>query len=167
MDRVPATVPAGMTWVERDAALRARLGAVADPQERFSLLLEEARRRPPLPSSLRVDAHRVDGCQVRLWFVPEMRAGACWFQTDSDAVSLKAMTGLLCDLYSGLPPAEVIEHGPALFSDLDLMRPLAENRRRTVWRVRDRMRDFARHQLRGDAVPRAGSGVAARAPEWP
>ena len=131
------------TLAARQDQLLAALLPLRDPQARFSWAVEQARRRPPLPVELRVDANRVEGCQVRLWFVAEFSEGRCRFRTDSDAVTLKAMTGLLCDLGSDSTPAEIVAHDFAFLEQLGLVRQLAENRRATVLRVADQIRAFA------------------------
>lgn len=131
------------TLAARQEQLLAALLPLRDPQARFAWAVEQARRRPPLAEELRVDANRVEGCQVRLWFVAEFVDGRCRFRTDSDAVTLKAITGLLCDLGSASTPTEIVAHDFAFLEQLGLLRQLAENRRATVLRVADQIRAFA------------------------
>jgi len=118
-----------------------------DPQARFAWAVEQARCRSHLPDSLRSEANRVEGCQVRLWFVPEFREGRCWFQTDSDAVTLRAMSGLLCDLANGAKPEELISWQPDFLERLGLVKQLADNRRATVARMALKIREFAERCL--------------------
>ncbi len=117
--------------------------AVRDPQQRLARLVELAKARPLLPDALKLDVHRVEGCLVRIWFVPEFRDGRCWFQTDSDAVTLKALVGLLCEIYSGRTPAEIAAHEPKFLEELAVLKQLAESRRATVLRVAQMIRTFA------------------------
>lgn len=127
----------------RVADLLSPILAVRDPQQRLARLVELAKARPLLADALKLDVHRVEGCQVRIWFVPEFRDGRCWFQSDSDAITLKALVGLLCEIYSGRTPAEITEHEPRFLDDLDVLKQLAESRRATVLRVAEKIRDFA------------------------
>lgn len=120
----------------------ADLQRLRDPQSRFAWIVERTRGRPHLADSLRVDDHRVEGCLVRLWFVPEFREGRCWFQSDSDAVTLRALTGLWCDLANGASPAELAGWDPDFAERLGLMRQVAENRQATVRRVAGMIRAF-------------------------
>ena len=129
---------------DRTEALRAALAAIRDPQARLAWAVEQARRRPHLPDPLRCDAHRVQGCQVRLWLVQEFREGRCWFQTDSDAVTLRALVGKLCQLANGATPGELAAFDADVLQQAGLLRQLAESRRATVLRVADQMREFAR-----------------------
>jgi cysteine desulfuration protein SufE len=140
---------AGKTPLERATELASELGRWSDPQARFAWLVEEARRRPFLPAEYRRDEFRVTGCQVRTWFVPEFRDKCCWYRLDSDAASLKALGGVLCDFYSGWSPGDVEATSPSFLEALNLGGLLAENRRRTVWRIRELIREFAVHQSGG------------------
>ena len=138
---------AGESLAERAATLMAALGGLLDSQARFALLVERARTRPLLSPEFRLDEFRVPGCQVRTWLVPTFRDGRCWFQLDSDAASLKAVGGLLCDFYNGQSPVDVQQESPHFLETLGLGGNLAENRRRTVWRIRELIRDFATAHL--------------------
>jgi cysteine desulfuration protein SufE len=122
--------------------------SLRDPQQRLARLVEMAKARPLLPDAMKLDAHLVQGCQVRIWFVPEFRNGRCWFWTDSDAVTLKALVGLLCEIYSGRSPAEIAAHEPKFLEELGVLKQLAESRRATVLRLADQIRAFA-EQHRG------------------
>lgn len=124
---------------ERRAAILDTLRTLRDPQARFQWLVDRARTRPMLPDSLRTDGHRVPGCQVRLWWIAEERDGRLWFASDSDAVTLKAITGLLADCYGGETAEGVKADPPRFLEDLGLLRLLAESRRATILRVADSM----------------------------
>jgi cysteine desulfuration protein SufE len=94
---------------------------------------------------------------VRLWWIPELRDGRCWFRTDSDAVSLKALTGFLSQHYSGRTPHEVIQGERAPLERLGLLRHLADNRRATVLRVEDLIHAFASEALDAPPPPAASA----------
>lgn len=140
-------MPAPTTLAGRQNRLEAQLRALRDPQARFGFLVERARIQPPLPDALRRDSHRVTGCQVRLWLVPELQDGHCRFRCDSDAVTLRAFVGGLCELADALPPAEVLRLDAAFLEELGLLRQLAESRRATILRVAEQIREFARQAL--------------------
>lgn len=147
----PATSPRLYFPADADLAARseialAALSAIPDPQTRFGWLVEQARARPMLAAGLRRDEFLVPGCLVRIWLVPEFREGRCWFQLDSDAASLKAVAGLICDFYNGQLPQDVLATPPEFLNELNLGINLAENRRRTVWRIRELIRAFAQSQ---------------------
>ena len=119
---------------------------IGDAQARLARLVEEARRRPALAPALRVEANRVEGCLVRVWFVAEIRDGLCHFQCDSDAVSLKAVGGLLCEIYSGFTAEEILTVPGGALEPLQILHQLAENRQRTIARIEEKIRGFAEQQ---------------------
>ncbi len=135
--------------------IEARIAALLhnrNAQQRLTALVEEARRRPALDNSLRTEAHLVPGCLVRTWFVAELRDGRCYFQSDSDAVTLKALLGFLCEVFSGHAPDEIAACDSTLLQRIKVMHQLAENRQRTVQKVAEQLRAFA--------VTSAASGIA-------
>jgi cysteine desulfuration protein SufE len=134
--------------LEKEQQLLSVMLGVRNPQQRLAMIVEHARRRAPLDPARRVEANRVQGCLVRTWFVAEFRDGKCFFSADSDAVTLKALLGLLCDLYSGSTPDELAVTSPDFLPRLGVLHQLAENRRRTVLRVAEQVFEFARQQLR-------------------
>jgi len=127
----------------------ARLFEIGDPQQRLARVVHDAAKLPALETALRTEANRVEGCLVRVWFVPEFRGGQCFFRCDSDAVSLKAVGGLLCELYSGQTPEEIVATNAGLLKPLGILHQLAENRCRTVGRIEEKIRHFAQeHQTK-------------------
>src|SRR5262245_24977280 len=118
-----------MTLRQKQQRMVAHLRSIRDPQARLAWVIEQARRFPPLPPNLSLDGWRIKGCVARLWIVPLFHEGCCWFQSDSDALSLKALSGLMCELYSGCKPEEVTPEGPAFLEELEFSQYLPENRR--------------------------------------
>jgi cysteine desulfuration protein SufE len=124
---------------------------IGDPQQRLARVVHDSQKIPPLEPMHRLETHRVEGCLVRVWFVPEFRAGKCFFRCDSDAVSLKAVGGLLCELYSGHAPEEISATPIGLLKTLGILHQLAENRRRTIGRIEEKIRHFAQEHQRNVA----------------
>lgn len=143
----------------RESELCRELAAEKDPQTRFSRVIERARMQPPLPDEFRQAVYLVPGCQVRLWWVPSFANGTCWFQSDSDAVTLKAMTRLLAELYSGATPAEILAHPADLLDRYGLLNSLAENRRATVVRVMNQIQSFAKDWAAALPAPKPDSDL--------
>jgi cysteine desulfuration protein SufE len=119
---------------------------IGDPQQRLARVIHRAPKLPAIEPALRVEPNRVEGCLVRVWFVPGMRDGRCFFRCDSDAISLKAVGGLLCELYSGHTPEEIAASQCGLLKPFGILHQLAENRRRTIVRIEEKIRTFAQQQ---------------------
>ena len=127
----------------------AELFQIGDPQQRLAHVVQRASKQPVLEPALRVEANRVEGCLVRVWFVPEFRVGKCFFRCDSDAVSLKALGGLLCELHSGHAPEEIAATHSGVLKHTGILPQLAENRQRTLARIEEKIRRFAQeHQTK-------------------
>ena len=132
-----------MNLAEKQVELTARLVALKNGQDRFALLVELAKKRPPSADGLRVDEHLIPGCLAKLWFVPQFRDGQCFFACDSDSLVVKAVAGLLCEFYSGHPPVEILAHDPGFLAPLGITQHLTPNRRNALAKVWDRIRQFA------------------------
>lgn len=132
-----------MNLAEKQLQLTAELAARKNGQDRLAYLVDQARRRPALDPGQRVDANLIPGCLARLWFVPQVCDGLCNFVCDSDSLVVKAIAGLLCELYSGHAPAEILAHDPKFLAPLGITQHLTPNRRNALSKVWERIRTFA------------------------
>lgn len=107
------------------------------------MVVDQARRRPPLPEDERTEANRVRGCMSLAWVVGDLREGQCYFRSDADSPLVRGLLALLCDFYSGATPAETVATEPALIESLGLDRNLSPTRLNGLRSVRARIRDFA------------------------
>lgn len=136
----------------RQTALVNHLGALRDPQQRLAWVVDQARQRTPFPAAWRTPERLVPGCAARLWLHAwfETPPPHCRFAVDSDSAILKAFAALICDLYDGLSPDQVVSHEPDVLHRAGLLTQLTENRQRTILRVRAVLRDFAQTQTSAD-----------------
>ena len=132
-----------MNLAEKRLQLTSQLAALPNGQDRLALLVERARKRPALPPEGRADEHLIPGCLAKLWFVPQFRDGKCFFDCDSDSLVVKAIAGLLCEFYSGQPPAEIRAQDPGFLAPLGITQHLTPNRRHALARIWERIRRFA------------------------
>jgi cysteine desulfuration protein SufE len=137
-----------VTLADKQRQLIEDYAIIPDPQERLAAVVDQARRRPPLPDSERTDAHRVKGCVSQAWVVGEVRDGLCYFRSDADSPLVRGLLVLLCDFYSGATSPEVAATEPALLEELGLARNLSPTRLNGLRSVRAKIREFAA------AVPR-------------
>lgn len=135
-----------MSLAEKQQQLVADYAIIDDPQERLAAVVDQARRRAPLPETERTEANRVKGCVSLAWVVGEVREGRCRFRCDADSPLVRGLLVLLCDFYSGATPAEVAATEPALIEQLGLDRNLSPTRLNGLRSVRARIRDFAAAQ---------------------
>lgn len=131
------------TFAAREAALESELLRLRDPQERLSWVITRAASQPGLDPAQRIEAHEVKGCASRLWLVCTREGDRCGFRVDSESAILKALSGLLCELYDGLPAREVTGQEPRVLDRVGLLALLTENRRRTLTLLRAAIRTGA------------------------
>ncbi|MDD3179949.1 MAG: SufE family protein [Opitutaceae bacterium] len=136
-----------MTLAERQQQLIDDYAVIEDAQERLGAVVDRARRLPPLPENERTEAHRVHSCISQAWVVGELRDGRCHFRADADSPLVRGLLALLCDLYSGATPAEIVAVEPKLLDDLGLSRSLSTTRLNGLRSVRARIRDLAAAHL--------------------
>ena len=132
-----------MKLAEKQFQLTAELAALKNGQDRLAFLVERARKLPALPPEWRTEPHLIPGCLAKLWFVPSFRDGKCGFACDSDSLVVKAIAALLCELYSGQPPAEILAHNPDFLGPLGITQHLTPNRRNALSKIWERIRLFA------------------------
>jgi cysteine desulfuration protein SufE len=132
-----------MTLADKQRELSAQLSRFKNGQDRLASLVQRARAQKAFPAEWRVDANLIPGCLARLWFVPEFRDGNCHFTADSDSLIVKAIAVLLCEYYSGQPPAEIIGHDPEFLVPLGITQHLTPNRRNALSKIWGRIHDFA------------------------
>jgi cysteine desulfuration protein SufE len=120
------------------------LAVLDDPQERLGLIVDRAKRHPPLPPGDRIDAHRVRGCVSVVWLVGELRDGLCYFRGDAESPVVRGLVALLCEFFSGFPPA-TITAGAAVdpIETLGIARSLSPTRRNGLESARAAIRAFA------------------------
>ncbi|MBL9138519.1 MAG: SufE family protein [Verrucomicrobiales bacterium] len=133
------------SFEDRVSLLTQELTSLRDPQERLAWLI----RRPSAPQVLldaggRQNDHLVPGCASRFWLACTYADGRCHFACDSDSAILRSLGALLCEVYNDLAPTEIVNQEPDFLRRLGILDPLSENRRRTVQRLRERLRDFAK-----------------------
>ena len=132
-----------MTLAEKQQQLTAQLTALKNGQDRLALLVERAKKSPPLTPELRVEENLIPGCLAKLWFVSELRDQKCLFKCDSDSLVVKAVAGLLCEFYSDQLPAEILAHDPKFLAPLGITQHLTPNRRNALSKIWERIRQFA------------------------
>ena len=123
------------------------LAILDDPQERLALVVDRAKRTPPLPPEDRVEANRVRGCVSVVWLVGEMREGRCVFRADAESPVVRALVVLLCDFFSGFAPDAILASEVDPLAALDLTRNLSPTRRNGLAAARAAIRAFAARQV--------------------
>ena len=114
-----------------------------DWMERYEFIIGMGRKLPPFPDDWANDAHRVPGCQSRVWMEAIPRDGKLYFAGLSDAAIVSGLIALLMRVYSGRSPAEILATDPVFLKDLGLLEALSTNRGNGIAAMARKVREVA------------------------
>ena len=120
--------PEETTAAEAIAAIGEELAVFDDWMERYQYIIELGRKLHAFPAGWMDEAHRVIGCQSKVWLASEWRAGALWLAGASDAAIVSGLVALMLRVYSGRSPEEIAATDPAFLRELGLIGALSTNR---------------------------------------
>jgi len=139
----PFLRPEDATAAEAIAAIGEELGVFDDWMERYQYIIELGRKLPPFPDAWADDAHRVPGCQSRVWMEAAVRDGRMFLAGASDAAIVSGLVALLLRVYSGRTPAEIAATDPVFLKDLGLLEALSTNRGNGIAAMARKIRERA------------------------
>jgi cysteine desulfuration protein SufE len=139
----PFFVPEDETAAAAIAAIGEELDVFDDWMDRYQYIIELGRKLPPFPEAWTNDAHRVPGCQSKVWMEAALRDGRMMFAGASDAAIVSGLVALLLRVYSGRPPAEIAATDPVFLKDLGLLEALSTNRGNGIAAMARKVREVA------------------------
>lgn len=136
-----------MTVAEKHALLVRAFSSIPDRQERLTAIVDRGRRGVPYPIDLKTPDNRVPGCVSPVWLSCGLIDPVLTFKAEAEAPVVKGLVRLLCELYDGALPADVVANEPLLLEELDLVRDLSPTRRNGLEAVRIRIKQAAQQHL--------------------
>ena len=124
-------------------AVEADLDLFDDWMDRYGFIIDLGRKLPPFPQEWQDDAHRVPGCQSKVWMEAVVRDGRIFLAGASDAAIVSGLVALLLRVYSGRTPAEVLQTSPDFLKEMGLLANLSSNRGSGIASMAARIRDAA------------------------
>jgi cysteine desulfuration protein SufE len=124
----PFVRPEDATAAEAIADIAASLDVFDDWMDRYQWIIELGRTLPHFPQEWTDDAHRVPGCQSKVWMEATMEDGRLYLAGASDAAIVSGLVALLLRVYSGRTPAEIQATDPVFLKELGLIEALSTNR---------------------------------------
>ena len=118
-----------------------------DHLERLTYVIDRAKDVPGLEDAYKIDTFLIKGCVSQLWIFPSFSDGKCNFQADSEASITKGTASLLCELYSGETPEDVLRLEPDFLAEVGITQHLSPNRRNGLTGVREKIKAYAQMQL--------------------
>jgi cysteine desulfuration protein SufE len=139
----PFLVPEDFTAADAIAAIGDELDVFDDWMDRYQHIIELGKKLPPFPDAWANDAHRVPGCQSRVWMEATVRDGRVFFAGASDAAIVSGLVAMLLRVYSGRSPAEIMATDPVFLKDLGLLEALSTNRGNGIAAMARKVREVA------------------------
>lgn len=115
-----------------------------DWEDRYRYLMDLGRELPVLSAEEMVEAHRVSGCQSRVWLVPRSEGRRVFFRAGSDAAFVQGLLALLMRVFDGRTAEEILETDAGFLTRLGLGEHLSLSRRNGVAAVLARIQAAAR-----------------------
>ena len=109
-------------------AIAEALDVFDDWMDRYQYIIDMGRHLPPFPAAWMDDAHRVPGCQSKVWMETAREDGKLWLAGASDAAIVSGLVALLLRVYSGREPAEILATDPVFLKEMGLIEALSTNR---------------------------------------
>jgi sulfur transfer protein SufE len=78
-----------------------------------------------------------------VWLVGRLEQGRCRFELDAESVLVRGLALLLCDVYDGLTPAEILPYSTEVLEALQLRAQLSPTRQNGLDQVRRAIQAFA------------------------
>jgi cysteine desulfuration protein SufE len=135
--------PEEPTAAEAITAIGDELAVFDDWMDRYQYIIELGKKLPPFPEQWANDAHRVPGCQSRVWMEAVRAEGKLWFAAVSDAAIVSGLISLLLRVYSGRTPEEIAATDPVFLKDLGLLEALSTNRGNGIAAMARKVREVA------------------------
>jgi cysteine desulfuration protein SufE len=139
----PFVKPEEPTAAEAIEAIQGDLELFDDWMDRYAFIIDLGRKLPPFPAEWQDDAHRVPGCQSKVWMEAVVRDGRMFLAGASDAAIVSGLVALLLRVYSGRRPAEILGTSPEFLRELGLLQNLSSNRGSGIASMAARIRDAA------------------------
>ena len=139
----PFVVPEEPTAADAIAAIGDELEVFDDWMDRYQFIIELGRKLPSFPEPWMNDAHRVPGCQSRVWMEGTLRDGKLFLAGISDAAIVSGLIALLLRVYSGRAPEEIVATDPVFLRELGLLEALSTNRGNGVAAMARKIRELA------------------------
>ena len=126
------------------AAIAEDLDVFDDWMDRYEFIIDLGRKLPAFPPDWMDDAHRVPGCQSKVWMQAQRDGDRLLLAGASDAAIVSGLVALLLRVYSGRTPAEILATDAVFLKDLGLIEALSTNRGNGIASMARAIRDRAR-----------------------
>lgn len=142
-----STFPLEPTPAEAQATIAEEFAFFGDWSERYQYLIDLGRKLPEFPDALKIEEHRLLGCQSMVWIVASGDADRLDFAAASDSVIVSGLVFLALRVYSGRSAGEIVATEPDFISAIGLAKHLSPTRSNGLTALLAFIQDHARSTL--------------------
>ena len=117
------------TIAERENELVAEFSLFDDWMGRYEHLIDLGRQIPKIADAYKDEAHRIRGCQSKVWVHAENQGGRLHLTGDSDAAITRGLAALLIRVLDDQPPEAVAGAELGFLEDLGMEEHLSPTRK--------------------------------------
>ncbi|MGV8944187.1 SufE family protein [Thermomonas sp.] len=139
--------PLESTPAEAQATIAEEFAYFGDWSERYQYLIDLGRKLPAFPDALKVEEHRLLGCQSMVWIVPSGDANRLDFAAASDSAIVSGLVFLALRVYSGRSASEIVATEPDFIAAIGLAKHLSPTRSNGLSALLAFIQDHARSAL--------------------
>ncbi|MGH7041798.1 MAG: SufE family protein [Acetobacteraceae bacterium] len=125
------------------AAIGEDLAVFDDWMDRYQYIIDLGRKLPPFPTAWMDEAHRIQGCQSKVWMEANLADGRLFLAGASDAAIVSGLVSLLLRVYSGRTPAEIAATDAGFLREFGLIEALSTNRGNGIAAMARRIHELA------------------------
>ena len=96
--------------------------------DKYQYIMELGKELEALPDNQKKEEYLVNGCQSKVWVIPEYKDGKLFFKADSDAFITKGIVALLLKVFNEKTPDEILNTELYFIKELGLSEHLSMNR---------------------------------------
>ena len=112
--------------------------------DRYDYLIGLSESLPLIDPTHKTEQYIIEGCQSRVWVDASLgEDGKVYYSADSDAIIVKGIVSLLCRVFSGRTPQEIIDLDLYFIEAIGLKENLSPTRGNGVLSTIKQMRLFA------------------------
>ena len=112
--------------------------------DRYDYLIGLSESLPLIDPTHKTEQYIIEGCQSRVWVDAQLgEDGKVYYSADSDAIIVKGIVSLLCRVFSGRTPQEIIDLDLYFIEAIGLKENLSPTRGNGVLSTIKQMRLFA------------------------
>jgi cysteine desulfuration protein SufE len=113
---------------ERQQEIIEEFSMYDDWMDKYSLIIESAKKLEPLAESARIEDNLIKGCQSKVWLTAGNDGEKVHFIADSDAIITKGLIALLVSVLSDTSAEEIVQADLHFINDIGLHEHLSPTR---------------------------------------